>query len=105
MPLIAVTRLRAEPRGLRPIRRRGIAVVEQAKATVGNLGADTLAAANNTYWTRTAWRDVEAMQDFMDTEPHLTAMDHIDEQCDEATFVNCDQPEGELPDRQSLTEA
>jgi hypothetical protein len=75
-----------------------IAVVEQATSTAGNVAADVLAEANNTYWTRTCWQDAEAMRRFMTAEPHLHTMNRIDDWCDEATFINWEQPEADLPD-------
>src|SRR5262249_32374057 len=75
-----------------------VAVVEQAQSIDGNNAADVLAEANNTYWTRTSWRDAEGMRRVMVTEPHVATMSRIGEWCDEATFVNWEQPEGALPD-------
>ena len=75
-----------------------VAVVEQASNSEGNLAADVLADANDTYWTRTAWRDRGSMNGFVGAEPHLGTMDHIAEWCDEATFVDWDQAGSELPD-------
>jgi heme-degrading monooxygenase HmoA len=99
MPVIVVTRLRLRDQTLfDQFFTSAVAVVEQAKNTPGNLGADVLAEANNTYWTRTAWRDQDVMQAFVGTEPHRSTMDHIDEWCDEATFVNWEEAGGDLPD-------
>ena len=77
-----------------------VAVVEQARSSEGNLGADALAEANNTYWTRTVWRARDAMSAFVGHEPHLSTMGHIDEWCDEATFVDWEQEGEGLPDWQ-----
>ena len=67
----------------------------------GNLGADVLAEANNTYWTRTAWRERGAMHAFVGSEPHLSIMGRLDEWCDEATFVDWEQASADLPDWQA----
>jgi hypothetical protein len=77
-----------------------VAVVEQAQQSEGNLGADVLAEANNTYWTRTVWRARDAMNTFVGHEPHLSTMNRIDEWCDEATFVDWEQADDGLPDWQ-----
>ena len=101
MPVIVVTRLRLrDPAFFADFFASAIAVTEQAQRSEGNLGADVLAEANNTYWTRTAWRDRTVMDAFVGTEPHLRTMGHIDEWCDEATFADWDQADGELPDWQ-----
>jgi hypothetical protein len=50
-----------------------------------------LAEANNTYWTRTAWRGRAEMDSFVGSEPHLGTMGRIDNWCDEATFVDWEQ--------------
>ena len=56
MPVIVITRLRLrDPAFFDEFFANAVAVVEQAQATEGNLSADVLAEANNTYWTRTAW--------------------------------------------------
>jgi hypothetical protein len=99
MALIVVTRLRLrDPRFFDEFFAAAFAVVEQASSTEGNNAADVLAEENNTYWTRTSWRDAEVMRRFMVAVPHLATMSRIDEWCDEATFVNWEQPEVALPD-------
>ena len=71
---------------------------EQAQGSGGNLGADVLAEANNTYWTRTAWQERGLMEAFVGGEPHLRTMNRIDDWCDEATFVEWEQAGAELPE-------
>jgi len=89
MPIIVVTRLRLrDPAFFDEFFASAVAVVEQAQGTDGNLNADVLAEANNTYWTRTAWQGRAAMDSFVGSEPHLTTMNRIDDWCDEATFVD-----------------
>jgi heme-degrading monooxygenase HmoA len=101
MPLIVVTRLRLrDPAFFDEFFASAVAVVEQAQGTEGNLGADVLAEANNTYWTRTAWQSRAAMDSFVGGEPHLSTMDRIDDWCDEATFVDWEQPSADAPDWQ-----
>ncbi len=101
MPLIVVTRLRLrDPAFFEEFFASAVAVVEQAQGTKGNLAADVLAEANNTYWTRTAWQGRAEMDSFVGSEPHLGTMDRIDDWCDEATFVDWEQPSADAPDWQ-----
>jgi quinol monooxygenase YgiN len=99
MPVIVITRLRLrDPAFFDEFFANAVAVVEQAQATEGNLSADVLAEANNTYWTRTAWQERAAMDSFVGTEPHLSTMNRIDDWCDEGTFVDWEQPGADAPD-------
>jgi hypothetical protein len=101
MPVIVVTRLRLrDPAFFDEFFASAVAVVEQAQATEGNLSADVLAEANNTYWTRTAWQGRASMGSFVGAEPHLTTMSRIDDWCDEATFVDWEQASADIPDWQ-----
>ena len=98
MPVIVVTRLRLkDPAFFDDFFASAVAVAEQAQNSPGNLAADVLAEANNTYWTRTAWQDRDAMNTFVGTQPHLATMDRLDDWCDEATFVDWEQPGPDLP--------
>jgi quinol monooxygenase YgiN len=93
MPVIVVTRLRLrDPAFFDEFFASAVAVVEQAQATEGNLSAEVLADANNANWTRTAWQGRAEMDKFVGAEPHLTTMSRIDDWCDEATFVDWEQP-------------
>ncbi|HEY6280072.1 MAG TPA: antibiotic biosynthesis monooxygenase, partial [Streptosporangiaceae bacterium] len=101
MPVIVVTRLRLmDPALFDEFFASAVAVVEQATSSEGNIGADVLAEANNTYWTRTAWQGRDSMDAFVGTEPHLGTMDRIADWCDEATFVDWEQAGTDLPDWQ-----
>ena len=101
MPVIVVTRLRLkDPALFDEFFASAVAVVEQAQSSEGNLGADVLAEANNTYWTRTVWQERNLMDAFVGSEPHLHTMSRIDDWCDEATFVEWEQAAAELPDWQ-----
>ena len=102
MPTIVVTRLRLrDPAYLDDFFAAAVAVLEQAKNSAGSLGADTLAEANNVWWTSTAWQDRPPMLAFVETEPHLNTMAHIDDWCDEATFIDWEQDSPSLPDWQT----
>jgi hypothetical protein len=101
MPVIVVTRLRLkDPALFDEFFASAVAVAEQAQNSAGNLGADVLAEANNTYWTRTIWQVRDLMDAFVARDPHLHTMSRIDDWCDEATFVEWEQPGAELPDWQ-----
>jgi hypothetical protein len=101
MPVIVVTRLRLKDSAfLDEFFTSAVAVVEQAKNSAGSLGADVLADARNTYWTRTAWRDRGSMHAFVGSEPHLSTMGRLDGWCDEATFVDWEQASADPPDWQ-----
>jgi len=99
VPVIVVTRLRLkDPALFDEFFASAVAVTEQAQSSEGNLGADVLAEANNTYWTRTAWQERDLMNAFVVAEPHLRTMSRIADWCDEATFVDWEQASAELPD-------
>ena len=101
MPVIVVTRLRLkDPALFDEFFASAIAVTEQAQSSAGNLGADVLAEANNTYWTRTAWQERVLMNAFVGAEPHRRTMSRISDWCDEATFVDWEQAGADLPDWQ-----
>lgn len=101
MPFIVVTRLRLrDPAFFDDFFAGAVAAFEQATAAEGNLGADVLAEPNNIYWTRTVWQGRDPMGRFVGSDPHLSIMDHLDEWCDEATFVDWEQASAELPDWQ-----
>ena len=98
MPIIVVTRLRLrDPAFFDEFFANAVAVVEQAQKSEGNLHADVLAEANNTYWTRTAWQERDLMNAFVGSEPHLSTMDRIADWCDEATFIDWEQASTDLP--------
>ena len=102
MPVIVVTRLRLkDPAFFDEFFASAVAVTEQAQNAEGNLGADVLADANDTYWTRTAWQERRLMNAFVGSEPHRRTMSRLDDWCDEATFVDWEQAGAELPDWQA----
>jgi heme-degrading monooxygenase HmoA len=99
MPVIVVTRLRLkDPALLEEFFTAAVASLEQAKGSDGNVGADVLADANNTWWTLTAWQERGLMRAFVGTDPHKSTMARLDDWCDEATFVDWEQASADLPD-------
>ena len=102
MAVIVVTRLRLkDPALLDEFFVDAVAAIEQAQKSQGNLGADALADANNAWWSVSAWQDRDPMNAFVGSEPHRSIMNRIDHYCDEATFVDWEQPGAELPDWQT----
>jgi quinol monooxygenase YgiN len=102
VPVIVVTRLRLkDPSLLDEFFNAAVALFEQATSSEGNLGADALAEANNTWWSCSAWRDRASMRSYVDTEPHRTTRARLDDWCDEATFGDWEQDESSLPDWQT----
>jgi hypothetical protein len=69
--------------------------------SAGNLGADALADADNAWWSVSAWQDRRQMQAYVDSEPHQGISTRLDHFCDEATFVDWEQPSPDLPDWQT----
>ena len=96
MPVIVVTRLRLRsPAFFDEFVASAVAVVEQSKNSAGNLGADVLAEANNTYWT--AWQERDYMDAFAGNQPHLNTTGRLGDWCDEATFIDWEQPGADMP--------
>ncbi len=97
--LIVASRLRlSDARHRGKFLKAATAAIEQAAASSGNLGTEVLPQANDVYWTRTAWNDRDSMVAFMTAEPHLGMMGSLDEWCDEASFVEWEQPTPQFPE-------
>jgi hypothetical protein len=102
MAIMVVTRLRLrDPSLLDEFFTHAAAVLEQAIKSAGNLGADALAEAHDAWWSVTAWQDRARMQAFVAAEPHLSTEALLDRLCDEATFVDWEQADAQLPDWQT----
>lgn len=102
MPVMVVTRLRLrDPSLLDEFFTHAVALLEQATSSEGNLGADALAEAHDAWWSVTAWRDHDRMRAYLDTDPHLSTESLLDHLCDEATFVEWEQADLQLPDWQT----
>jgi hypothetical protein len=99
MAVISVTRLRVRSiRYLPGFLLYALRSARQAKKAPGNLGAGVLRDRNNTFWTRTAWRDEQSMLTFMRSDPHRAAMPKLLDWCDEAALVHWTQETANLPD-------
>ena len=102
MPVIVVTRLRLKETGLLDeFFTAAAGALDQALKSDGNLGADALADADNTWWSVSSWQERGPMQAFVRSEPHLSTMGKLDHLCDEATFVDWEQAGPDLPDWQT----
>ena len=102
MAVIVVTRLRLkDPALLNDFFTGASASLEQAQKSPGNLGSDALAEAHDTWWTVTSWQDRASMEAFVAAEPHHTVMTRLSDWCDEAAFVDWEQPDAALPDWQT----
>jgi len=99
MTIIAVTRLRLRDVSFQDdFFNAALASLEQAKTADGATGSDAFADAGNVWWTVTAWCDRAAMASFVGSEPHASILGHLDEWCDEASFVDWEQDGADLPD-------
>jgi hypothetical protein len=102
MAVIVVTRLRLKDAALLDeFFTDAVAAIEQAQKSEGNLGADALADANNTWRSVSSWRARGPMRTFVNGEPHLSITARLDHYCDEATFVDWEQDSPDLPDWQT----
>jgi hypothetical protein len=86
IPVIAVTRLRLrDPALLTELFTAGAAVLQQAKKADGNLGANALGDTKQRLLDTHRLARTRPHAAFMNSEPHLTTMGHLDDWCDEAT--------------------
>jgi quinol monooxygenase YgiN len=100
--VIVVTRLRLKVPGLLDeFFGDAVAAIEQAQKAEGNLGANALADADNAWWSVSSWESRAPMLAFVGSQPHQAIMGRLDHYCDEATFVDWEQPGGDLPDWQT----
>ncbi len=99
MPIVVVTRLRLRDHALvDEFFAVAVQLLEQATASPGILTTDVLADQNDVWWTLSAWEDRDAIRGYVATDPHHSAMSQIDRFCDQATFVDWQQDDGDLPD-------
>jgi hypothetical protein len=97
MPLAAVTRLRVRHwRFLPPFVVITFRALRQVRRADGCLGSDVRAKTDRVFWTRSLWRDAEAMRAYMTNGPHRVAMLRLQYWCDEASLVHWEQDA--LPD-------
>ena len=89
MPFVSITRLRVRRwRYLPQFLIQSIRAARQAKRAIGSLGVSVLRDADRAFWTRTVWRDEEAMRSFMQSGVHRRIMATLPEWCNEAAVVH-----------------
>jgi hypothetical protein len=98
MPIAAVTRLRLRKLHLVPaLMIYAFRSQRQARASEGCLAADMRMQGVRVFWTRTLWRDVQALRDFMrGGGAHGAVMPRLQHWCDEAAVVDWERDS--LPD-------
>ena len=98
MPTVSITRLRVRKlRYLLSFLVWAVRATRQARRAPGNISVGLLRDRNNTYWTKTVWKDDASMNAFMMSEPHRAAMPKLLEWCDEASLVRWSQDGVEPP--------
>jgi hypothetical protein len=103
MPFGSITRLRVRSyRYLPDFLIQSFRAALQAKRAAGSLKVSVLRDADRAFWTRTMWRDEEAMRSFMQSGVHRRVMARLPEWCDEAALIQWVQDRDEPP---SWTEA
>jgi quinol monooxygenase YgiN len=98
MPFVSITRRRV--RHWRYVPRflvQSIRAARQARGAAGNLHVSVLRDADRAFWTRTVWRDEEAMRSFMQSGVHRRIMARLPEWCDETAMVHWVQDTNEPP--------
>jgi hypothetical protein len=97
MAIAAITRLRLRKLRFVPLFLLGaFRSKRQALGSDGCLAVDVRMIGTRVFWTRTLWRDAEAMRDFMRSGPHRVVMPKLLDWCDEASLV--DWPGDALPE-------
>lgn len=67
-------------------------------ATPGFLVGKELIDKQLTFWTVTAWTDIDAMKSFRNSVPHRKAIQKLPFWCDEGAYAHWEQDSEELPD-------
>jgi hypothetical protein len=97
MAIAAITRLRLRKLHTVPIFMLGaFRSKRQALASDGCFAADVRMIGARVFWTRSLWRDAEAMRNFMRSGAHRAVMPKLIDWCDEASLV--DWPRDTLPE-------
>jgi heme-degrading monooxygenase HmoA len=69
----------------------------QVKRAPGFLSGKLLPDREWTFWTMTAWRDMESMRAYITSGAHKSAMPRLLHWCDEASIAHWEQEESTLP--------
>jgi hypothetical protein len=98
MPVISVTRLKLRsPWFLPGFVWRTLRSRRQVRRAEGCLGHDVRAERGLIFWTRSTWRDPQALEAFMTAGAHGRAMPRLQHWCDEASVVRWESPSADLP--------
>jgi heme-degrading monooxygenase HmoA len=98
MIFVSITRLRVRSwRYLPAFTVQALRPAWQAKRARGNLSVSIMREGRNTFWTRTAWENEEAMRAFTISGTHRRTMPYLLEWCDEASIAHWLQDSSGLP--------
>ena len=98
MPFVSLTRLRVRSLRFLPVFFIYIfTTLRQVKRARGFRRGALLADRRWTFWTLTAWDDLESMRAYMTTGSHKQVMPRLLHWCDEASVAHWTQLEEELP--------
>jgi Domain of unknown function (DUF3291) len=98
VPFVSITRLRLRSwRFLPGLIWHTLRSSRQAKTAAGNLSAQVLRDAHNTFWTCSLWNDEAAMRAFMVSGAHRKAMPRLIDWCDEASVAHWQQDSTKPP--------
>ncbi len=78
------------------------ASVKQLVKTPGFKSGLELIDKRLTFWTVTAWENVEVMKVFRNSEPHRKAMQKLPKWCNEASYAHWMQEDEAFPDWQTI---
>jgi hypothetical protein len=99
MPIVSITRLKLRgPRFLPAFLWLTVRSQRQVARADGCLGHGVQGEAGLVVWTRSAWRDPEALRAFMMSGPHAKAMPKLQHWCSEASVARWESGSAELPD-------
>ena len=95
---VSLTRLRLRRLWFVPgFVRHALPSFRQAQAAPGFLDGSVLRDRRLTFWTMTAWDDMESMRAYMLSGAHQKAMPHFAGWCDEASVVHWEEDGPALP--------
>lgn len=98
MTIIAVTRLRLRSiRFLPSLRWQTRKIRQSLEKAPGFLWGKLLADRRRTFWTMSAWKNLDSMRAFRDSSVHAAAMPTVDKWCDEASVVHWEADDNHRP--------
>ena len=98
MAIIAVTRLHVRSIRFLPRLYWDASKIKRSLGeSPGFLGGKLLVDRRHTYWTMTAWKDLNSMQAFRNNDVHGAIAPKVYQWCDEASVVHWETESGQLP--------